>query len=101
MNKVFKLAEETLYNYFGPSHPLHVNIHNIVAGLYVSKGKMLDAEKIFKSSLNCCIQSLGPNHIKTGNLNMDIGYFYLQNDNKIQALKHFENAHLIFDFYHQ
>ena len=32
---------------------------------------------------------------------MDIGYFYLKNDNKIEALKHFENALLIFDFYHQ
>lgn len=32
---------------------------------------------------------------------MEIGYFYLQNENKIEALKNFESALLIFDFYHQ
>lgn len=45
------------------------------------------------------MRSLGPNHIETGQLHMDLGYFYVKKDDKESALPHFEQAYYIFKFY--
>ena len=95
------MAMDAIYHHLGPTHTLHITVNGIIANLFVSKGKMKDAEIIYKSSLICCMRSIGPNHIETGQLHMDLGYFYVKKDDKESALPHFEQAYFIFKFYHE
>jgi hypothetical protein len=59
----FKLISSTITHHLGPSHPLHITVCGIKAFLLVPKGKMEEAEYIYKSAMMCCLKSLGPNHI--------------------------------------
>lgn len=54
---------------------------------------------LLKSSLFCCMQVLGNNHIVSANCHMDSGQFYLKWDKRDQALYHFEQAYMVYEIY--
>ena len=94
--------------HLGPSHPIHISIHEIMASLLIPLNKWKEAMFLYKSSMMCSLNCLGPNHIETAQLHLNLGHFYLKWLNKtksdqkdevmqIEALSNFEQAYMIFD----
>jgi hypothetical protein len=63
--RFFELATESLKHHLGPSHPLHMTVYGLMACLLMPKGKFEESMYLYKSSLLCCMKTLGPNHIQT------------------------------------
>ena len=97
--KYFQLANETLQNHWGPSHPLHITIYGLMAQILISKPKFEDAMFLYKSSLLCCNKVLGHSHIQTANTHMDFGVLYLIWDKRDLALQEFETAYYEYEHY--
>ena len=61
----FQVTTDTIFHHLGPSHPLHITVYGIMAHLLIPKSKWEEAMYLYKSSMTCCMMSLGPNHVQT------------------------------------
>jgi hypothetical protein len=95
----FDKALSCLVHHWGQLHPLHLIIYNIMAFLMIENGSLLEAEYLYKSSLSWCSKVLGPNHIQTAEVYMDIGRLYLKMHSKHEALVNFQAAFYIYQSY--
>ncbi len=91
-------AMAALQFHWGPYHPLHATIYSIMAYLMITHKEKLElAQQLYQASLICCARVLGPNHVRTAEIYMDIGRLYLRMNNKEQALSNIEKAYLIYE----
>ena len=97
----FEKALKALNHHWGSHHPLNITIYGILAFLMTENGHLEEAELLHKSSLICCLQILGKNHIQTADVYMDFGRLYLKMNNKEEALINFESAYFIYQHKNQ
>lgn len=95
----FSKALQVIDHHWGPFHPMHISIYGVMAQLLISQAKYDDAKYLYQASILCCVRTLGPNHIQTGEVHMDFGKLYLLMDERQESLQHFIEAYLIYESY--
>eukprot|EP01022_Parablepharisma_sp_SALTPOND_P010992 TRINITY_DN1454_c0_g2_i1.p1 TRINITY_DN1454_c0_g2~~TRINITY_DN1454_c0_g2_i1.p1 ORF type:complete len:1135 (-),score=143.33 TRINITY_DN1454_c0_g2_i1:10055-13459(-) len=79
-------------------HTLHTTVYTILAYLITQyKESYEDVHNLYKACLVSCTRVLGPNHLHTADVYMDIGRLWLKMGNKGQALDNIEKAYLIYE----
>ena len=101
----FKLGVEVISSHLGPFHPLLITLYSLMCSQLVQKQKWDDALYLYKSSIMISIKSLGQNHVRTAQLFVDLGQFFLRQgkltgkDMRDQALLNFEQAYSIYEIF--
>lgn len=91
----FNKAVKVIEYHLGEYHPLFSTLYGIFGNLYAEIKQYDDALMLFKSSLVCCLRSLGANHSFTAQNYEDIAMIFLKMDKKEESFQHLEKAFLI------
>ena len=96
----FENAISALNFHWGEVHPLHSNLYSFLAEISLQKENYKEAGLLYKNSLLCCFKHLGPNHIHTGQIYLDLSKYYCLIDLFDDALIAIEKAYNIYISYY-
>jgi hypothetical protein len=95
----FSKSLAILEHHWGPQHPYQTTIYGVMANLMMCIDRMPDARFLLMSSLTCCQQVLGVNHIMTAKVHEDIGKLQVRMGVQSDALNHFKQSFQILSSY--
>lgn len=92
----FKAALQSLKFHYNNFHPLHSKLYSFLGDIYMSNSDYSSALTVFKHSLSSSLKVLGPNHIQTAQIWLDLGKLTSILENFEKTVKYNEKAFNIF-----
>ena len=95
----FSKALAVLEHHWGPFHPLQITVYGLMANMMIESNLLSPAMHLLESSLSCCLSVLGPNHIVTAEVHVDLGKLQVRTGMHTNALQHFKQSYLVYKSY--